>query len=196
MSEEEATLVAPLVRDADAVVVPLACDSWNRDLSPWPARRAFPKGEDFTGGAEAFLRKLTSELIPRAESGLMEKPERRYLCGYSLAGLFSVYAATLTDLFDGIASMSGSLWFDGFTEYVRAHPVSPKVRKAYFSLGSKEKNARDPRMRLIEEKTRETERIFREQDVKTCLELNPGGHFNCVPERIGRGIRWLAESAE
>ena len=31
---------------------------WNRDLSPWAERRVFKGGEDFGGGADAFLQRL------------------------------------------------------------------------------------------------------------------------------------------
>lgn len=45
-----------------------------------------------------------------------EFTERRVfigIAGYSLAGLFALYALYKTDVFTRVASMSGSLWFPG-----------------------------------------------------------------------------------
>lgn len=42
-----------------------------------------------------------------------------YLGGYSLAGLFSLWAAYQTNLFAGIAAASPSVWFPGFLDYAK-----------------------------------------------------------------------------
>ena len=95
---------------------------WDRDLSPWPSQRVFRGGADFSGGADVFLHTLLTQLIPAAEEGL--SPAWRAVFGYSLAGLFSLWAMTKTDAFRRCASVSGSLWFDGLTAYLSA-PKDP-----------------------------------------------------------------------
>ena len=94
---------------------------WDRDLSPWPAEKVFRGGADFSGGAEAFLQVLLQNILPAAEENL--SPAWRGIFGYSLAGLFSLWTMTKTDAFQRCASMSGSLWFDGFTDYLSTHPL-------------------------------------------------------------------------
>ena len=89
---------------------------WDRDLSPWPAEKVFRGGGDFSGGAEDFLHTLLTKIVPAAEADLSSA--WRGLFGYSLAGLFSLWATTKTDAFTRCASVSGSLWFDGFTAYL------------------------------------------------------------------------------
>ena len=99
---------------------------WNAALSPWPAEKVFRAGEDFAGGAPAFLLELTEAIIPAVEKAC---PGRRLLVGYSLGGLFAVYAALNTAAFQGVASVSGSMWFDGFTAYALARPcLAQKAR--------------------------------------------------------------------
>ena len=44
---------------------------WNRELSPWPAPKAFRGGSDFDGGAPAFLRKLAEHIVPLVENRLI-----------------------------------------------------------------------------------------------------------------------------
>ncbi|MBQ0070847.1 MAG: hypothetical protein KBS81_03175, partial [Spirochaetales bacterium] len=47
----------------EVLVVPVLVPDWNRDLSPWKAKAVF-NGEDFSGGADAFLRLLLEKTIP------------------------------------------------------------------------------------------------------------------------------------
>ena len=71
-----------------------------------------------TGGADDYLRLLIEEIIPTAEKEIDGVPRWRGIAGYSLAGLFSLYAIYRTDLFSLVGSMSGSLWFPGMKEYI------------------------------------------------------------------------------
>ena len=45
------------------------------------------------------------------------------LGGYSLAGLFALWAATQTNALYGVAAASPSVWFPGWPEYEAAHPI-------------------------------------------------------------------------
>ena len=106
---------------------------WNRYLSPWPAPKVFAKGEDFGGLADEFL----EEMLKQLQDVLQEDWEDRNIIGYSLAGLFALYACTKTDVFGGCASVSGSMWYPGFTDYLKEHPVH--CRRVVLSLGEKQK---------------------------------------------------------
>lgn len=185
----EAEHAAEVLAQLDAGVALAAIDQtdWNHDFSPWAAPAVF-RGGDFTGGAPAFLRVLLEEVIPTVEA-VFDAPPRRYLTGYSLAGLFAVWAAFRTDTFAGVAGVSGSLWFDGFVDFARMHPCM--VERVYLSVGDREKHTRNPRMQTVEDAIRQTEEILATQGITTHFDVNPGNHFQRVPERIARGINWM-----
>ena len=96
----------------DFTLVTVSGLNWEAELSPWTAGNLFKYSEMFTGSADAYLQFLTQQVIPQAEAGL-NGVLWRGLAGYSLAGLFTVYALYKTDLFSRAASMSGSLWYPG-----------------------------------------------------------------------------------
>ena len=190
MTGDEETAAAVLASiPAGTALISLEGTDWNRDFSPWPAQAVF-RGGDFSGGASAFLQCLCGEVIPAAET-LIGKVRRRMLVGYSLSGLFAVWAAMQTNVFMDAASVSGSLWFDGFTDYAAAHAAACRAQRVYFSVGDRERFTRNPRMQRVEEAMRQTCALLQAAGVTCTCELNPGNHFVHVPERIARGINWL-----
>ena len=58
-----------------------------------------------------------------------------YIMGYSLAGLFALWAMYQTDIFAGCATCSGSMWYPGFVEYVNSQPTLAN-KQIYISLGA------------------------------------------------------------
>lgn len=94
---------------------------WNHDMAPWDSPPAFKNADPCTGGADDYLRLLTEEIIPMAEEEIAGAPCWRGIAGYSLAGLFALYAIYQTDLFSRVGSMSGSLWFHGMKECIFSH---------------------------------------------------------------------------
>ena len=98
---------------------------WNRDMAPWDSPAAFKKGEPFTGGADDYLRLLVEEIIPRAEKELPGPPAWRGIAGYSLAGLFALYAIYRTDVFSRVGCMSVPCGFQ-----VSRNTSSPTSRSA------------------------------------------------------------------
>ena len=144
--------------------VPVA--DWSRDLSPWRAEAVF-RGEAFGGGAAETLADILT---------LCPDDGRQYIIGgYSLAGLFSLWAACCTDRFSAVAAASPSVWFPGFVDYLRDNP--PRVRAVSLSLGDKEERTAHPVMRTVGERIRETQQLLRAQGIPCALEWNPGGHF-------------------
>ena len=106
--ENEAALIRSLAGE-DFHLLAVRVSRWNLDLSPWPAPAVFGN-EDFGGGAENTLRDILS-LLP-------DRPKRIFIGGYSLAGLFALWAGCRTDRFSGIAAASPSVWFPGFTDFM------------------------------------------------------------------------------
>lgn len=100
-----------------------------------------------------------------------------YLCGYSLGGLFALYADALWDepRLCGAASCSGSTWFPGWLEFQRLHPLRGRI---FLSLGGKEKNSPDPLMAQVEQTTMEVKRLGRSvprRSRRRFLFTNPAG---------------------
>ena len=159
--------------DAEFRLITIAVDSWNCDLSPWKAPAVFGK-EDFGDGAEELLKAVLS---------LCEDRSKTYIIGgYSLAGLFALWAATRTDVFRGVAAASPSAWFPGLTEYLREHGM-PCGTVVSLSLGDREARTRNPVMSTVDTRIREIRDILQEQGADVtltwnpALTWNPGNHF-------------------
>ena len=164
---------------------------WNHDMAPWDRPAAFKNGEPFIGGADDYLRLLVEEIMPRAEKELSGPPAWRGIAGYSLAGLFALYAIYRTDVFSRVGCMSGSLWFPGFKEYVFSHEPKRRPDCIYFSLGDKEAKTRNPVLKTVQENTEEIQTFYQNKGIDTVFQLNPGNHFVQRIERTIAGIQWL-----
>ena len=161
--------------------------NWNDDLTPWPAEGVFKKAKPFGGHAAAFLDKLTNEIIPEAEKILGVEGAERTIMGVSLSGLFAVWAGFRTDAFTNIISISGSLWYDGITEWMKEQTPSPQLKKVCMLLGEKEKNAKDKRMATVEEKTIAAAEIMKSKSqAAVTFELVEGTHFSPILPRLER----------
>lgn len=164
---------------------------WNHDMAPWDSPPAFKNADPFTGGADDYLRLLTEEIIPTAEKEIKGVPSWRGILGYSLAGLFALYAIYQTDLFSRVGSMSGSLWFPGMKEYIFSHETKCRSDCMYFSLGDKESKTRNPVLRNVRQNTEEIQAFYQAKGIDTVFQLNPGNHYDHAVERTAAGICWL-----
>ena len=113
------------------------------------------------------------------------------IAGYSLAGLFALYAIYQTDVFSRVATMSGSLWFPGFKEYIFSREPKRRPDCIYFSLGGREAKTRNPVLKTVQENTEEIQAFYQSKGINTVFHLNPGNHFVQGAERTVAGIRWL-----
>ena len=162
---------------------------WNHDMSPWYMPSIYSKEKSFSGGADGYLKLLIDEILPKAKELIEGEPEFTGIAGYSLAGLFAIYAMYKTDAFDRVASMSGSLWFSDFIEYCKINEYKRLPDKIYFSLGDKEANTRNPVLKTVEYNTRELSEYFKSLGTEVIFELNPGNHFTDVNFRSAKGIK-------
>lgn len=112
---------------------------WNHDMTPWDCPLFSKNGASATSGANQYLELLLSKILPKARMFVCGSPPRTCIAGYSLAGLFALYAMYRCNVFDGAASISGSLWFSDFRRFVTKHDMLSKLDKIYLSLGDKEK---------------------------------------------------------
>lgn len=172
----------------DCTLVILAGLNWNDDLTPWPAAGVFKEKKPFGGRASDFLESLLSRYIPEIEreQGLHE-PER-FIVGISLSGLFTLWALTKTDVFSGAACISGSLWYDGLTEYLQKNPIKQSSVRIHLSLGDREKNSKDERMRTVQTCTEEIVSILTRQGAAVDYRLVDGTHFSPIVPRLDMAL--------
>ena len=162
---------------------------WNHDMSPWYMPSIYSKEKSFSGGADEYMKLLIDEILPKAKELMEGEPKFTGIAGYSLAGLFAVYAMYKTDVFDRVASMSGSLWFYDFIEYCKRNDFRKLPDKIYFSLGDKEANTRNPILKTVEDKTIELSEYFKNLGTDVIFELNQGNHFTDTILRSAKGIK-------
>ena len=164
---------------------------WAEEMSPWECPPLFKGDAPCTGGADAYVEQLTGNILPEILRRLPFAPLYLALAGYSLAGLFAVYASYRTDSFSRIASASGSFWFPDFLAFAKEHEPMKTPERIYFSLGDKEARTRNQTLRTVEENTRALHELYARAGVKTVFELNSGNHFQDAPERMAKGIAWI-----
>lgn len=162
---------------------------WNHDMSPWYMPSIYSKEKSFSGGADGYLKLLIDEILPKAKELIEGEPKFIGISGYSLAGLFAVYAVYKTDVFERIASMSGSLWFSDFIEYCKRNDYKRLPDKIYFLLGDKEANTRNPVLKTVQDKTIELSEYFKSLGSEVIFELNPGNHFTYTIPCSAKGIK-------
>ena len=167
--------------------------NWERDLSPWPAPALGKEGDDFTGGGEKYLDCILSEILPLAKEKINGVPEFIGIAGYSLAGLFALYALYKTDVFTRVASMSGSLWFPGIKEFCKENTMKILPETLYLSIGDKESKTRHPILQTMQENTEDLLKYFKSMGIETTYEVNPGNHFQDVYLRCAKGILELLQ---
>lgn len=187
-SSETIEKVLVLCEDVKCNYIIYEVEDWNSDFSPWEF--TLNKKMSFSGGGSKTLDWLVSECVPCCEKacGLTGK---RILCGYSLAGLFGLWAFYESQAFDGVISCSGSLWFGDWISYAESHNA-PQNSSVYLSLGDREEKARDRIMATVGDCTRrQYELVCGDKNVsRHIFEWNVGGHFNEPEKRIAKGIRW------
>ena len=164
---------------------------WNHDMAPWDSPPAFKNGKPCTGGADDYLRLLTKEIIPATEKEIPGVPRWRGIAGYSLAGLFALYAIYHTDLFSRVGSISGSLWFPGIKEFIFSHELKRLPDCVYFSLGDKESKTRNPILKSVQQNTQDICTFYKTKGIDTVFQLNTGNHYDHAAERTAAGICWL-----
>ena len=98
----------------------------------------------------------------------------------------------MRDCFDGVASVSGSLWYDGFDEYIGGHAVN--AHAVYLSLGDAEPRTRDKRLSRVGDSTLAVYDRLTKTDIRTVFEWNPGNHFADATKRSARGADWLCKN--
>ena len=160
-------------------LVHIGVDLWEENFSPWCAPRVFAKGPNFGDGAQKTLDTLINHVIPWTESELTDPPTYRVLVGYSLAGLFSLWAGVSQQVargcqpddalsqpgpssqpgaphvdapvatFQRIGAISGSFWFPGLLDYVDQQLRGGAVGLTHAYLSLGDREARTPNPQIM-----------------------------------------------
>ena len=193
--------------------VNVGIDLWEENFSPWCAQRVFAKGPNFGDGAQKTLDTLINQVIPWAESELSEPPVYRVLVGYSLAGLFSLWAGLSPQVarscqpgaapqlsapastFQRIGAVSGSFWFPGLLDYVDQQLSGGVVglTHAYLSLGDREARTPNPQIMHVRENAELLASKLQNAGIISTFELNRGNHFQNVEGRMQKALDWLVK---
>jgi len=175
----------------DFTIAVVSSLDWNDDLSPWEMPAVFKGGDSFGGKAYDYLMLLTREILPEILKTLAAPPEYTAIAGYSLAGLFALYAAYKSNTFSRIASASGSMWFSHFTEFVTECEFERRPDCVYLSLGDKESRTRNEIMKQVQANTQVIYEHIKAKGINSAFELNSGNHFTEPELRMAKGIRWI-----
>ncbi|MBF0896413.1 MAG: hypothetical protein HXK45_05785 [Atopobium sp.] len=169
---------SPIQVPEGVCLVNIGVDLWEENFSPWCAPRVFAKGSNFGDGAQKTLDTLINQVIPWAELELTEPPAYRVLVGYSLAGLFSLWAGVSqpgvsqqvargcqpddvpsqpdaprvdapTPTFQRIGAVSGSFWFPDLLNYVDQQLNGGAVGLTHAYLSLGDREARTPNPQIM-----------------------------------------------
>ena len=195
-------------------LVHIGVDLWEENFSPWCAPRVFAKGPNFGDGDQKTLDTLINHVIPWTESELTDPPTYRVLVGYSLAGLFSLWAGVSHQVargcqhdataphvdapaatFQRIGAVSGSFWFPGLLDYVDQQLSGGVVglTHAYLSLGDREARTPNPQIMHVRENAELLASKLESVGITSTFELNRGNHFQNVEGRMQKALDWLVK---
>ena len=169
---------------------------WNSELTPWEMPLIFSKG-NFGTGAKDTLDWIQKDLISQIEKEFFANNEKKIkyiLGGYSLAGLFSLWAGYQENNFVAINASSPSVWYKDWISYIsKNNPISNIV---YLSLGNKEEKTKNQIMSKVKENIEiQFDKLNKNENIKnTILEWNEGNHFKDSGLRTAKGFVWCLKN--
>ena len=189
--ESEATTIAQSAHRFLFAAIPV--ESWNDELSPWEAPAVWGK-ESFGGDAADTLHFLTEQVISTLKKQFaLPENVKIILGGYSLAGLFALWASIQTDLFYGVAAASPSVWFPDWMEFEQQRPI--QTQHIYLSLGDKEEHTKNAVMAVVGNNIRTLHSRLTARGTDCTFEWNSGGHFKDADLRTARAFQWVMEES-
>lgn len=192
----EVECIKELTQDTPFAFAAFLIEDWNNQLSPWEVPAVFGK-DGFGDGAAETLDFVTGVLLPALTQTYGRSHRMDYcLGGYSLSGLFALWASCQTDAFSGVAAVSPSVWFPGWDSYMMSH--FPRAQKIYLSMGEKEEKTKNKIMSIVGDRIRKQyELLCKDDHVQACLlEWNPGNHFTDPEIRMAKGFAWLLNNRQ
>lgn len=190
--------LGPWIEDAarryDVSIVVITGMDWDDDMTPWPAKGVPAGTADFRGDAPRFMASLQGTVIPGVEKSIGIHPVERDLIGVSLSGLFTMWQWAVSGVFDNVASLSGSFWYEGFADWFDKN-MTVKGGRAFLLLGDREADSRILQFRSVAVETQRVVARLKEIGIKTEFEYVPGDHFADPVGRLDKAFDNLFSSA-
>ena len=178
--DNEIKEIKRLTNDKEFLLIAFKANNWNKDLSPYKAPAVFGK-DDFGNGASNTLKEILDTCNDLNKTYVIG--------GYSLAGLFAIWAACNTHLFKGVVGASPSLWFPNFINYMKENNIN--TDHVYLSLGDKEEKTKNPVMSKVGICIKEAYEILKNNNIDVTFEWNEGNHFKDADIRTAKGFAWV-----
>lgn len=192
---ENATLDAEAGQIAELSSVPfvlatIELEDWMIDLMPWSDSNVSKDPEAGKHGQDTLEYVLLS-LIPELKKRYGPLPI--ILGGYSLGGLFALWASSQSDSFKAVAAASPSVWIKDWIPFAKKHV--PMADTVYLSLGDQEEHVKNQAIARVGDCLRTQYRLLQEQiGANNCtLFWEQGGHFNDNEGRLARAFAWCME---
>lgn len=176
--------------DFSLVTITVPYDEWSNILAPWNTPAGWPQYVACTGGAPEYLRIFTEKIIPEAEKHI-EKPGPKMIAGYSLGGLFALWAEAKTGLFARLACPSGSFWFPNFISWFMKQNLPALPECIYFSSSEEEYNSENEYLKEEKPAIQALINWCHENQIRTDLVIDPGNHYEDVVKRSAAAIAWM-----
>ena len=187
----EAGQIASLT-EVPFVLVAIEVENWLVDLMPWPDGNVSRDPEAGKHGQE-MLDYILLSLVPELEKRFGTLPV--ILGGYSLGGLFALWASSQSDRFDAIAAASPSVWIKDWIPYAQKH--IPLADSVYLSLGDREEFVKNQAIARVGDNLRTQYAQLQEQlGAHHCILVwEQGNHFSDSDGRQARAFAWCLDRA-
>ena len=143
----------------------------------------------FVGNAGEFTDFIRESVIPYAES-ITGAPSNRIIAGYSMAGLYALYAPYITDIFSKSVCASGSVWYEGFVDFAENNGFVRRPDCIYLSLGDMESRTKNPVLSQTQSCMDRLYHSYSQLGIPTIFEMNKGNHYKNAVLRLAKGIVW------
>lgn len=173
------------------VLAAFELEDWILDLMPWPDRN-ISREEEVGKRAQDTLSYVLLSLVPALQDRYGRLP--MILGGYSLGGLFALWASMQTDCFRAIAAASPSVWIEDWIPYAEKH--APMADRIYLSLGDREEHVRNQAIARVGDNLRAQYGLLQRQlGPDSCtLVWEAGNHFTDNEGRLARAFSWCIRS--
>ena len=187
--ESEVQQIAALSK-APFVLSAIELEDWVVDLMPWPDGNISRDPEAGKHGRDT-LGYILMDLVPELKGRYGSLPV--ILGGYSLGGLFAIWASMQSGCFKAVAAASPSVWIHDWIPFARRH--APMAGCVYLSLGDKEEHVKNQAIARVGDNLRAQYGLLREQlgPERCTLVREDGNHFTDNDGRTARAFAWCMD---
>lgn len=184
--EAEVAELATLI-DWPFLLVTIELEDWTIGLMPWPDGNISRDPEAGKHGQET-LAFILEDLILKLEQRYGALPV--ILGGYSLGGLFALWASCQSGRFKAVAAASPSVWIHGWLPFAKKN--APLAEAVYLSLGDREEHVKNQAIARVGDNLRAYYELLQQQLVPghSTLVWEEGNHFTDNAGRLARAFAW------